>query len=449
MEEYRKHVFGFSDPHSAELWLPSSVSSPAGRPFSPFTAGERPRRMDYQPSANLLTVPGYDRKRVVTYDQMRQITNTYGILRSVIEQRKDEIKGLDWEISVRQEFASDRTLDTDRKRAQKFFDYPDMEHTFDQWLGMLLEDLFVTDTACLFKERDRLGRFRRLEVMDGTTVMCLIDDAGRIPDPPQMAYQQVIQGVPRTSYMKPVSYDTTTYELYYRPYNLTSSGVYGFSHVESILYIINIALRKDKMSLSHFTDSNVPKGFLQTSEEFVRLMMQNPDAYQGIQDMLDTFVAGDTRRQSRLVIIPGVTGAQLLDNSIDFDGTYEEWLARVVCARFGVSPAPYARMMNRASAITQEESRQEYALIPMLQHFKAWFDQILANDLNMPYLEFIWDQGASYTKDKAQMDIEMLKLGIKTIDDIRAAQGLPPLPNGAGSRHMIWTSQGFVPIALI
>ncbi len=429
-----------ADQHSATLWLPSSVADSPGKPLSTVFKNEKPRRTNYHAGQNFLTTAGGDRTKAVTYKQMRQLANTYGILRSVIEQRKDEIRGLDWQIGIREEYSKNTDLTDKRREAQKFFEYPDLEHTFDQWIGMLLEDLFVTDTACLFKERDKMGRFRRLEVMDGTTILCLIDDTGRIPGPPQMAYQQIINGIPRTSYMKPVSYDTTNYELHYRPYNMSSYSVYGFSHVESILYIVNIAMRKDRLSLTHFTDSNVPRGFLQTSEQFLNIMAQDPDVYQNIQDMLDNIVAGSPEHQSRLVIVPGVTGAQLLDNSVDFDGTYEEWLARVVCARFGVSPAPYAKMMNRASAMTQEESRQEYALIPMLQHFKSWFDQILATDLNMPYLEFIWDQGASYTKEKASMDMEMLKMGIKTIDDIRSSQGLSPLPDEIGNRHMIWKS---------
>ena len=138
---------------------------------------EPPRRYQYLAGRNMLVSPDHQDNHVVTYRQMRQMANVYGILRTVIEQRKDEMKGLDWQIAVREEFA-DQDLEWERKKAQRFFERPDREHTFDQWLGMLLEDLFVTDTASLFKERTFNGKFASLQVMDGTTILCLVDDTG-------------------------------------------------------------------------------------------------------------------------------------------------------------------------------------------------------------------------------------------------------------------------------
>ena len=430
---------------SSTLWLPSTVGFSPGRPINPMAPKEPPRRYQYLAGRNMLVSPDHQDNHVVTYRQMRQMANVYGILRTVIEQRKDEMKGLDWQIAVREEFA-DQDLEWERKKAQRFFERPDREHTFDQWLGMLLEDLFVTDTASLFKERTFSGKFASLQVMDGTTILCLVDDTGRIPAPPQMAYQQVIFGMPRTSYMKPVRNDiTNAYELYYRPYNTVSHSVYGFSHVESILFTINIALRKDVMSLNHFTEGNIPRGIINLTDEALKTWT-DPNQIIELQEHVDTLLAGNDPNRSRMVVMPGINGVQLLDNQVQFDGQFEEWLARVVCARFGVSPAPYSHMTNRATAETMEEARQESALIPMTQHFKAWFDEILDTDLNMPFLEFIWDKGANYDRETANMDLEMLHNGVKTIDDLRTAQGLAPLEDGAGSHHYVWTGAGILPV---
>ena len=432
-------------PTSATLWLPSTVGFSPGEPRQPSNPNEQPRRYQYLAGRNILTNPDQREDHVVTYKQMRQLANVYGILRTVIEQRKDEMKGLDWQIAVREEY-TDQDFELERRKAQKFFERPDREHTFDQWLGMLLEDLFVTDTACLFKERTLTGKFSSLEVMDGTTILCLVDDSGRIPNPPQMAYEQVIWGLPRTSYMKPCRNNITDgYELYYRPYNTVSHSVYGFSHVESIIFTINIALRKDTMSLNHFTEGNIPRGILTLTEEAVKTWT-DPNQITRLQDLVDTLLMGNAVNQSKMIAIPGVNGVQLLDNQVQFDGMFEEWLARVVCARFGVSPAPYTHMTNRATAETMEEARQESALIPMTQHFKAWFDEILDVDLNMPFLEFVWDKGANYDEETARMDLEMLHNGVKTIDDLRTAQGLAPLENGVGAKNYIWTGASVLPV---
>jgi len=441
MSDYKEYQLNKVEvPTSARLWLPSSVQWGPGQPLKPSNPDETPRRYDYQPGRNLFV--NHREGKHVTYSQMRELANTYGILRTVIEQRKDEIRGLDWAIGVREDYQDKGDYKDEVRKAQKFFERPDLEHTFDQWLGMLLEDLFVTDTACLFKERNLAGDFRSLQVMDGTTITCLVDDSGRIPDPPIMAYEQRIAGLPRTAFSKPCrNAINDQYELYYRPYNTTSNDVYGFSHVESILYAINIALRKDIMSLNHFTEGNIPRGFIQLTEEATKLFT-DADQVKRLQNSIDTLLSGNPAQQSKITLVPGVSGVQMLDNKVDFDGTFEEWLARIVCARFGVSPAPYSKMMNRATAQTQEEARQEYSLIPMTQHFKAWFDEILDRDMNMPYLEFVWDKGANYDSAKASSDLEMLHNGVITINDIRAKQGLKPLDNEAGRKNLIWTGAG-------
>ena len=436
-------------PEAPALWLPSEVGFGPGEPLRPSAPGERPRSNDYPISRNMLTSPRAAEGRAVTYDQMRALSRTLDVLRTVIEQRKDELKGLDWQIAIKKEFAG-QGYESEVHEEQLFWEKPDLENTFDQWLGMLAEDVFVVDAPALYKERDRIGRFRALRVIDGTKILVLSDDTGRIPDPPQMGYEQIIKGMPRTAYSKPrkdVQYlpyeNNDVYELYYRPYNLSSDGVYGFSHVESIIMTINIALRRGVSFLEWFKSGNVPQGIVQFTEDIMKNM--TPEQLKAWQEMIDTLLSGDLAQRSKIHVLPGVGGVEMLQQ-LQFDGLFDEWLARVVCARFGVSPAPYVRMMNRASAQTQEESRQEYALIPMLQHFKSWFDQIIADDRGKPYLEFVWTPGANYTKDTADMNNAALEHGVKTIDDIRGEQGSAPLPDGLGAVPIVWA--GGTPVLL-
>ena len=41
----------------------------------------------------------------------------------------------------------------------------------------------------------------------------------------------------------------------------------------------------------------------------------------------------------------------------------------------------YCRMMNRATGEIIQEAAVEESLVPLMQHFKRWFDDIIANDL--------------------------------------------------------------------
>ena len=259
------------------LWRPSTISFGPGEPIRPTSPNETPRREQYDVSRNINWTPRSEEHRAVTYGQMRSLSRLSGVLRTVIEKRKDEIKGLDFEISMRPEFENSVADPAQEvKDVETFFEKPDLETPFDQWENALLEDIYVIDAPALYKERDRLGRFRSLQTIDGSTIKVLVNDAGRVPPPPQLAYEQVIYGLPHTGYVKPMkgmnpfitpqSVLFTDYgreifsnyeEMYYRPYNISSDGVYGSSHVESIIMTVQISLNRDISMREWFRSGNV------------------------------------------------------------------------------------------------------------------------------------------------------------------------------------------------
>ncbi|HSW57387.1 MAG TPA: hypothetical protein VLH15_03215 [Dehalococcoidales bacterium] len=417
------------------------------RPAAPT---EPPRREDYNVSRNTNWAPRSEESRNVTYNQMRTLSRIDGVLRTIIEKRKDEIKGLEWDITVKPEFNNGSDFTSDIAAAHKFWDKPDLEYTFDQWLGMLLEDIFVIDAPTLFKERDRLGRFRSLQIIDGATIKVLVNDAGRVPSPPQLAYEQIIKGMPRTGYIRPITgvnpyivsrpeliteNTTEVYtnfnEMYYRPYNLASDGVYGFSHVESIIMAINIMLRRTHSFLEFFRSGNIPQALIPAPESWT------PDNIESFQEKFDLYLKGNLDARSGAIFIPGGAGNPSQLQQLTFDALFDEWLARIYCARFGVSPTPYVRSNNRATAVTMEEASSDEGLVPMMQFLKHWFDDITADCLGMPHLQFIWTPGQNYGPQEANIDNMMVAMGARTLDEVREKQGKQPYAHGIGSKPMI------------
>ena len=432
------------------VWKPSTVGFGPGEPIRPSSPAEPPRRSDYDIARNTQMSPRQEENRAVTYTQMRMLSRIDGVLRTIIEKRKDEIKALEWDITIRPEYNNGGDFSSDIKAAHKFWEKPDLEYTFDQWLGMVLEDLFVVDAPAVHKERDRLGRFRALQVVDGTTFKVLINDAGRVPNPPQLAYEQIIKGTPRTGYIRPVrggnpyivtepevfleneiKVYTNFNELYYRPYNLASDGVYGFSHVESIIMAINIMLRRTQTFLEWFRSGNLPQVLIPSPEGWT------PDNIEGFQTKFDLYLKGDPEARSGGIFIPGGAGSPSQLNQLTFDALFDEWLARIYCARFGVSPTPYVRSNNRSTAETMEEASKDESIVPLMQYLKCWFDDILADCLQMPHLQFIWTPGQNYGKEESAVDTADLNTGVATIDEIREKKGRQPLPNGIGSKPII------------
>jgi SPP1 gp7 family putative phage head morphogenesis protein len=407
-------------------WTPSEVGFGPGEPLRPAAALEPIRREDYLVGRNMLFTPRAAEQRAITYMQMRNLADSYGILRTIIEKRKDELKGLEWDIAPAQGHEEEDLVD-ECAQMREFWQYPDGDASFDQWLGILAEDLFVADALCLYINRNKKKEIVSLDTIDGTTMWMLVNDRGRIPDPPEPAYEQNVKGFPRTWWTKN--------EVIYRPYNLRSMGLYGFSHVESIIMTVNIAFRREVQFLEWFRSSNLPAALIQAPESWT------PQQIAEWQMGFDNLLAGNLAARSRMNLVPGGGGVTTFQ-PLTFDAKFDEWLARVMCARFGVSPTPYVAQVNRAQAQTMEEASKEESLVPITQHFKVLFDTIIQRQMGASNLQFIWTETQHYKLQDAQLDDLLLKSGVITLDNVRRNKGLEPYENDMGSKPLVWTQAG-------
>jgi len=154
-------------------------------------------------------------------------------------------------------------------------------------------------------------------------------------------------------------------------------------------------------------------------------------------------LAGDLAQRAKIVAVPGGDGDVQFMQQLTFDAQFDEWLARIICHRFGVSPTPFVRMNNRATAETIEESSTEKSIVPLMQHFKSVFDSLIEHQCGKPHLEFVWTtQQLHYRMEDASINSTLLHDGVITLDHVRKMRGLPPLPDGLGKDPMVWTGSG-------
>lgn len=418
------------------FFTPSRVGFGPGEPIPPMAPGEPVRREDYQSGRNYLYTPRAAESRPVTFAQLRALADVNSILRTCIEKRKDEMRALDWGITVRKNYIGKNgegsLYEEDARKAQEWLEHPDGVHTFDVWLGPLLEDLFVLDAPTLYRNKDRLGRLISLDTVDGSTIDVLVDDQGRVPRPPSPAYEQIIKGAPRTWW--------TTDELLYRPYNLRSNGVYGYSYVDGIIFTVNLALRRDTSMLRYFTDGNIPAGFVFPPTEMGETW--NPDMASAYEARFNNMLSGDLEARAKLKMMPPGASVQF-SQALTFDAMFDEWLARIICARFGVSPAPFVRMMNRATAESIEEAATDESLVPLMAHIKQMFDDVLRFDMKKPHLEFTWTSGQlHYQQADAEIDKLLLSTGQITTNELRESRGKTPYPYPWAAKPIVFTASG-------
>jgi len=371
------------------------------------------RQFDYPSGYNLVTQPR--QSEPITFEQLRGLADAYDLMRLAIETRKDQIAKLGW--IIRPRIGTDghpRTGHDDPRIAQasEFFARPDREHGWDSWLRMLVEDMLVIDAATVYPRRDLAGRLLALEPIDGATIKRVLDDRGRTPEPPYPAYQQILKGLPAVDYKAD--------ELYYLPRNVRSHRVYGYSPVEQVVMTVNIALRRQMHQLQYYTEGNVPEALIGVPEAWT------PDQIGQFQSYWDALLEGDTAQRRHARFVPATISksfVQTKDAGLKDD--YDEWLARIVCFAFSISPQALVKAMNRATAETAHDQALQEGLLPLMRWVKELVDRALREGFGWGDLEFAW-QEANEVDPLTQAKIAQVYLaaGVLTPAEVRASLGL-------------------------
>jgi phage portal protein BeeE len=158
-----------------------------------------------------------------------------------------------------------------------------------------------------------------------------VDESGALVHP--CAYQQILKGYPAVDY--------AARDLIYAPRNLRPGRVYGFSPVEQIVMTANIALKRQIFTLTHFTEGNIPESLIGVPETWT------PDQIKNFQDYWDAYFTGDLATRRRAKFVPGgVAKTFIQTKEPELKNLFDEWLARVVCYVFSVSPQAFVHRLN-------------------------------------------------------------------------------------------------------
>jgi hypothetical protein len=398
-------------------------------PVPPPDSGVVGRLWNYEPGYNLNINPRPYEGGQQVFTLLRELAEV-DIVRAVIETRKDQLDAMPWDIKIKE----GKKGDYDKKIAEikTFLQQPDGYHSFDQWLGKLMEDMLVIDAATIYRRRDRAGRLIALDVMDGATIAVKIDEFGRVPMPPSVAYQQILNGV--------VAADYATDEIFYLPRKLRNNTVYGFSPVEQIAFTINLILKRMYTQLASYDTSNIPPGLLEMPLNMDQKQIDN------FMKALNARISGNIREQAKLFPVPSGTKYQEIKKPLLIEREVEEWLTRVVCFAFSISPQAFVKEMNRATAETSLDAALMEGLTPLMLWVKRVLDRVIAIEFQAPDLEFGWmDDKEQDPKIEMEVNTGYVKAGILAIDSVRAKLGENPLGDGFAVPQVL-TASGYTAI---
>jgi hypothetical protein len=412
------------------IYSPLQPIAPFGPPSITY-----PREWDYSPGVNIDIVPA----RLGLFEMLRLMSQSWGILRTVIETRKDQILRLPWAIVAR-----DNPRSTNARVAElmNFFKKPDGKNRWDRWFRLLLEDLLVIDAATLYTGWRRAdGKPYVVEVLDGATIKPLIDDAGRRPDYPSPAYQQIIKGLPL------VNFDES--EILYAPMRpRPQMPMFGYPPTEQIIVEATQGIQRALYQANFWREGTMPELIMTVPAGWTAAQISQ------FQQMFDTAAAGDLAQKSRIRFVPD--GMKPFDiknaNGEGLKSDYDEWLATIVCFAYSVSKQPFVRMMNRATAETAQEAAEEEGLHPLMTWFKTEIMDPVIQEKQYGFgyddLEFVFLPQPEIDAQKQMIVLTgLVKEGIKTRNEAREELNLAPQPGG--DVLTVDTGAGPTPVASI
>jgi SPP1 gp7 family putative phage head morphogenesis protein len=358
----------------------------------------------------------------ISFGQLRQFADACDIVRLLIETRKDQVCGLGWTIKpvdkgeAKPARGNKPVVVKDARIADltAFLRSPDKEHTWSEWLRLLLEDMFVLDAPTVYIQRTNGGDLYALRPIDGGTVKRIIDTHGWTPMAPLPAYQQILQGTVALSY--------TRDEMIYRPRNPRTNRIYGYGPVEQTIVTAKQWLLRQASNLEYYETGNMPEGFLTGATGWT------PEQLKQFQDILDAMLSGNLAERRKVRVVPdGSKYTPGKEPALKND--FDEWLARVACFAFSYPPTPFIKQMNRSTSDNAKQSADEEGVQPITRWVKELMDEVIQQRMGMGDLEFVFeDKEAQDPLERAQIDQIYITAGVLKPNEVRQEMGLEPLP---------------------
>lgn len=410
---------------------PFSPGSPIS-PYAPF--GQDPRNYGFQTGQNISARPRSGR---VSFETLKSITDSYDIARICIQHRIDDVRSLGYRISAKRGITSNQ--DSQIMQAHAAVAKPDGYTPFDSWIAQFLECVLRYDAGAIYRRRNMRGDVIGLEVVDGTTVAPMIDDYGRVPEPPAPAFVQFANGVPWVWLNRD--------DLIYLPFRPQADSVYGLPPMEFMLLTANTDIRFQWHFLQYFTEGTVPAGFMEAPPD-----MSSPDQIQEWQDFFDAIMLGDQSKKRQIRWVPAGSQYKVIRDS-KFDPSFVLHLMRKTCAAFSVTPNDlgFTEDVNRSTGETQVDVQFRIGTMPLTRFVEGIIDRYLQEDLHLD-VEFRFDVGQEKEDrlKEAQAWQVYIETGIASPDEARdRLLGLPIDPSHPVPRGIITERAGFIPFKSI
>lgn len=361
----------------------------------------------------------------ISYATLRNFSIHYPIARSCIDYLKTKILKLNWAVVPEDKESKLDKNDPRVKLLKEFFKHPlGKRSNHRDLIEAILEDYLVVGSFSLERIRTRGGQFLgEFKLVDSSTIQIMTDVYGRLPDSPENAYRQVINGTT----VAELNQD----QLLYVTRGKRTNSPYGLSPIESIIIQAESAIESSLYSRAYFKDGNVPEGFGEMPENWTTKNIRE------FQDHFDAMMAGNMAQLRKIKMVPKGFNYQPAKkpDALGFD-RFELWILQQTCSVFGVPPQDigYNMQTNKSNGEVQQELGQERGMMPLAQRLEEVFTQIINTDFGYQDLKFKYtDLDPTDAKLEAEINEIKTRNGVLSPDEWRQQDGLEPI----GLSHVI------------
>jgi hypothetical protein len=422
------------------------------QPFRPIGGdGAQPWVSQIQPGQNQVYTPRG--REVYNVNQLRD-ASMYDLARIIIENVEDQVSRMPINVRLKRkagESAKDyakRKPDPGKLSAiEQFLANPNTDQSWPQFMRMLLDDMLVIDAATVIIRRNAKGGVYDFRAVDGAQIVRYFDAWGATPQPPNPAYAQVWDagqsggtGIPWV--------DLTTDQCLYAVRNLKTYRLYGMSPLEQAITMAMTGELRLKFQQNYYTDGSVPDAM-----QIVPTTISTAKLKEA-QTVLNAELSGILSKRRQIRLIQGFhedsSKEQILfPKEALLKDEFDDYVIRCLCYAFGTSPQRLQRVMGMRSGQVNQESAEKEGLEPWLD----WGEKCILAPMIQRYLGFP-DYEATYQEDtdvdpekQSVIDASDVKVGIRTINEIREDRGLQPLLEPEADASLIITGTGPVPLS--
>jgi hypothetical protein len=372
----------------------------------------------------------------IDFDTLRTFSVMYDVARACINARKRQINNLEWAILPKDEKADPEKYRAIIDQLTAFWEKPMNGMDFKGFIDRIMEDMLVFDAVVLWKDKTYGRKLDALVPVDASTIRIKILADGYLPDAPDTAYQQIINGT--------VAGEYTVDDIHYEIFNPRTSTPYGLSALETLIIGVDAVIRSQLYNSSLLSEGTVPEGFFSVPTTWT------PEQIKDYQIWFDSLLGGNLQTNSRIKFMPGGTGVGYTPTKKVEDMRYlefEKWILMKTCALFDIQPQAIGFLDNvtLANGETQQELGNARGLIPTAKFLEKIFNKIIKDDFGYTDVRFAW-KGLQVVDDEFELERNqaLLKNGALTIDEWRTDQGREPFGIPASQKPLIYTAGGAV-----